>query len=621
MSERQALNFHPTECARGTPAGYATAVRLPPLARFPIPGAPLSMAKQSRDWTDILTKRGVIGPDQLREAQRGSAAVEDSLVKLGYATPEEITKAKAEQYGLDYIALGEIEIPASVIELVPESLARENIVMPLNQENGAIKVIMHNPVDFDTIDKLRFVLNREIEVALAPKESIVEAINRYYGGASTETESVDSMLQEFTDTAIDFAEDGTGSSGKSGTIGLEEGDAPIIRLVHLIIQEAINMRASDIHIEPFADRVRIRYRIDGVCQERDAAPRRLLGSIISRIKIMGSIDIAEKRRPQDGRIKMAAAGKEVDLRVSVLPTSHGQSVVMRILDRDNIKVGLRDLGFGEEDWRRFSGLIKRPNGILLVTGPTGSGKTTTLYAALNELNRPDVKIITAEDPVEYYLPGINQCEVRAKIGMTFARIIRAMLRQNPNILLVGEIRDEETANTAIQASLTGHLVFSTLHTNDAPSAITRLIDIGVQPFLVASSVMGIMAQRLVRKVCPKCRQRYEPPAHVLQSIGIRPEIAKKANFMKGKGCSYCNKTGYRGRMGLYELMSMSSQVREMTFRGENHHEIRKVARKQGMRTLYEDGMIKALRGLTTLDEVLRITQVTMGSQPAPASAS
>jgi len=575
------------------------------------------MAKQGRDWTEILVKRGVLGPDQMREAQgMKSVTVEEAIVKLGYAGADDIMKAKAEQHGMAFIELREIEIPPSVIELVPESLARENIVMPLSQESGAIRVIMHDPNAFETIDKLRFVLNREIEVALAPKEAIVESINRYYGGTSTETESVDSMLQEFTDTAIDFSEDGGGGKTGSGTIGLEEGDAPVIKLVHLIIQEAVNMRASDIHIEPFADRVRIRYRIDGVCMERDSPPRRLLGSIVSRIKIMGNMDIAEKRRPQDGRIKMFAAGKDIDLRVSVLPTSHGQSVVMRILDRENIKVGLRDLGFGEEDWKRFSTMIKRPNGILLVTGPTGSGKTTTLYAALNELNRPDVKIITAEDPVEYYLPGVNQCEVRAKIGMTFARIIRAMLRQNPNILLVGEIRDEETANTAIQASLTGHLVFSTLHTNDAPSAVTRLVDIGVQPFLVASSVMAIMAQRLVRKVCPKCRQRVEPPAHVLQGIGLKPEIAKKANFMKGKGCAHCNKSGYRGRMGIYELMTMTSQIREMTFKGESTLNIRRMARKQGMRTLFEDGMVKALKGLTTIDEILRITQ----HETAPGAA-
>ncbi|MGD0039756.1 MAG: GspE/PulE family protein [Isosphaeraceae bacterium] len=571
------------------------------------------MAK-TRDWTEILIRRGVIGLDQLKEAQRVGGAVEDSLVKLGYAEAEDIMKAKAEQHGLPFIELREIEIPPSVIELVPESLARENIVMPLAQGSGTIKVIMHDPLGFETIEKLRFVLNREIEVALAPKEAIVEAINKYYGAASGETESVDSMLQEFTDTAIDFAED-AGPGGKSGTtVTLEEGDAPVIKLVHLIIQEAVTMRASDIHIEPFADRVRIRYRIDGVLMERDSAPRRLLGAIVSRLKIMGSIDIAEKRRPQDGRIKILVAGKDIDLRVSILPTTHGQSVVMRILDRDNIKVGLQDLGFADDDFARFKTMVKRPNGILLVTGPTGSGKTTTLYAALNELNRPDVKIITAEDPVEYYLPGVNQCEVKAKIGMTFARIIRAMLRQNPNILLVGEIRDLETAETAIQASLTGHLVFSTLHTNDAPSAITRLVDIGIQPFLVASSVLAIMAQRLVRKVCPKCRVRYEPPAHILAGLGLRPELAKKANFMKGKGCNNCNKKGYRGRMGIFELMTLTTQVREMTFKGESTQAIRRLARKQGMRTLFEDGIVKAIKGQTTLDEVLRITQHDMVSE-------
>ena len=571
------------------------------------------MAK-TRDWTEILIRRGVIGPDQLKEAQRVGGAVEDSLVKLGYAEAEDIMKAKAEQHGLPFIELREIEIPPSVIELVPESLARENIVMPLAQGSGTIKVIMHDPLGFETIEKLRFVLNREIEVALAPKEAIVEAINKYYGRSSGETESVDSMLQEFTDTAIDFAED-AGPGGKSGTtVTLEEGDAPVIKLVHLIIQEAVTMRASDIHIEPFADRVRIRYRIDGVLMERDSAPRRLLGAIVSRLKIMGSIDIAEKRRPQDGRIKILVAGKDIDLRVSILPTTHGQSVVMRILDRDNIKVGLQDLGFADDDFARFKTMVKRPNGILLVTGPTGSGKTTTLYAALNELNRPDVKIITAEDPVEYYLPGVNQCEVKAKIGMTFARIIRAMLRQNPNILLVGEIRDLETAETAIQASLTGHLVFSTLHTNDAPSAITRLVDIGIQPFLVASSVLAIMAQRLVRKVCPKCKVRYEPPAHILAGLGLRPELAKKANFMKGKGCNNCNKKGYRGRMGIFELMTLTTQIREMTFKGESTQVIRRLARKQGMRTLFEDGIIKAIKGQTTLDEVLRITQHDMVSE-------
>lgn len=567
------------------------------------------MAKQKGDWTEILIRRGTVGPGQIEEARAlHNMEVEDALVKLGYATPEEIMKAKAEQFNMPYVALREVQIPQGVIERVTEAVARENHVIPLAQEGSTIRVVMHNPMDFETIDKLRFLLNMEVDVALAPKDMILEAIDTYYGGQTAETESVDSILQEFTDTTIDYTDDiGPGKSLSSLSSSAGEDDAPVIRLVQMIIQEAVNMRASDIHIEPFEDRVRIRYRIDGVLMERESAPRRLLGSMVSRIKIMGQIDIAEKRRPQDGRIKLQLTNKEIDLRVSIIPTSHGQSVVMRILDRDSIKVGLRDLGFSDDDFKKLTQLVKRPNGILLITGPTGSGKTTTLYAALNELNRPDVKIITAEDPVEYYLPGINQCEVKARIGMTFARIIRAMLRQNPNILLVGEIRDKETAETAIQASLTGHLVFSTLHTNDAPSAITRMVDIGTQPFLVASSVIGIMGQRLVRKICPKCKQRYEPPASILKGLGLKPELAKKANFMKGRGCSNCNKSGYRGRMCLTELMVMTTQIRELAFKNAPTQEIKKVARKQGMRTLFEDGMIKAIKGLTTIDEVLRIT--------------
>src|SRR5579883_1812183 len=566
------------------------------------------MAKTRGDFTDILVRRQILSPDQLEEAkglmQSAGIKMQDALVKLDYATMEQIMTAIAEFHGLQFIDLTEVTIPAAVVELVPESVARENVVLPLSQDNGALKIIMSDPSDFDTVQKLTFILNKDIQPVLAPREQIIEAINRHYG--QSETESVDSMLAEFTDTAIDTSM--LESTATQNLAVVDDSDAPVVKLCNLIIQEAVTLRASDIHIEPFADRIRIRYRIDGVLVERDSPPRRLLAPILSRLKIMGNIDIAEKRRPQDGRIKMNLQGKHFDLRVSMLPTTNGQSCVMRILDRGSIQVSIKDLGFGEEDFQRFQQIIKRPNGILLVTGPTGSGKTTTLYAALNELNRPDVKIITAEDPVEYYLPGVNQCEVKAKIGMTFARIIRAMLRQNPNILLVGEIRDEETANTAIQASLTGHLVFSTLHTNDAPSAVTRLVDIGVQPFLVASSVMAIMAQRLVRKVCPKCKQRVEPPAHLLTAIGLRPEIAKKANFMKGKGCTHCNKTGYRGRMGIYELMTMSSQIREMTFKGEPTQNLRKVARKQGMRTLFEDGMIKAIKGQTTLEEVLRITQ-------------
>ncbi len=559
------------------------------------------MAKSRGDFTDILVRRQVLSPDQLEEAKglerQAGMKLHDAIVKLGYASTDQVMSAIAEHHGLQYIDLTEVQIPPAVIELVPESVARENVVLPLAQDNGALKIIMSDPTDFDTVQKLQFILNKDIQPVLAPREQIVEAINKNYG--QSETESVDSMLSEFTDTAIDFTE----TEATSG-VSYEDSDAPVVKLVNLIIQEAVGLRASDIHIEPFMDRVRVRYRIDGVLVERDSPPRRLLAPMISRIKIMASIDIAEKRRPQDGRIKMNLHGRHYDLRLSILPTVHGQSAVMRILDRGSIQVSIKDLGFAEDDYKRFQSIIKRPNGIFLVTGPTGSGKTTTLYAALNELNRPDRKIITAEDPVEYYLPGVNQVEVKHLIGLDFARIIRAMLRQAPNIILVGEIRDHETAEIAIQASLTGHLVFSTLHTNDAPSAITRMVDIGVPPFLVASSVIAMMAQRLVRVVCAKCKEPDEPAGHEVRAAGLTPDRVAGASFMRGRGCTHCNHTGYRGRLGIFEMMRMNSTVREMTFKREPTQSIRRQARLLGMRTLLEDGVNKALRGITTLDEVL-----------------
>ncbi|MFO0878769.1 MAG: GspE/PulE family protein [Gemmataceae bacterium] len=560
------------------------------------------MAKSRGDFTDLLVKKQILSADQLEEARgvasQTGAKLADALVKLGYASTEQVMGAVAEFNGIQFIDLTDITIPPAVVEQVPESVARENVVLPLAIEGPVIKVILDDPTDVAKMEKLQFILNKQITPVLAPREQIVEAINRHYG--QSETESVDSMLAEFTDTAIDFTETEATASG-----GADDGsEAPVVKLVNLVIQEAVSLRASDIHIEPFADRIRIRYRIDGVLVERDSPPRRLLAPILSRIKIMSSIDIAEKRRPQDGRIKMNLAGKHYDLRVSMLPTTNGQSCVMRILDRGNIQISIKDLGFGEDDYGRFQQIIKRPNGIFLVTGPTGSGKTTTLYAALNELNRPDRKIITAEDPVEYYLPGINQVEVKHGIGLDFARIIRAMLRQAPNIILVGEIRDHETAEIAIQASLTGHLVFSTLHTNDAPSAITRLVDIGVQPFLVASSVIAIMAQRLVRVVCPKCKAPDQPPANEIKAAGISPDRLKTATFMRGVGCNHCNHTGYRGRLGIYEMLKMTSAMREMTFKREPTQSIRRQSRLMGMRTLLEDGVGKALRGITTLEEVL-----------------
>jgi type IV pilus assembly protein PilB len=560
------------------------------------------MAKTRGDFTEVLLQKGTLSPDQLTEArgmaQQTGAKLQDTLIKLGYATQEQVITAIAEQSGLQFIDLtGEVTVPASVVELVPESVARENVVLPLSQDGNVLKIIMADPSDFDTVQKLQFILNKDITPVIAAREQIIEAINRHYG--QTETESVDSMLAEFTDTAIDFTE-----TEQAMGAGLEESDAPVVKLCNLIIAEAVSLRASDIHIEPFADRVRVRYRIDGVLVERDSPPRRLLAPILSRLKIMGSIDISEKRRPQDGRIKMPINGRHYDLRVSMLPSTHGQSAVMRILDRGSISVSIKELGFSEEDYQRFQGLIKRPNGIFLVTGPTGSGKTTTLYAALNELNRPDRKIITAEDPVEYYLPGVNQVEVKHQIGLDFARIIRAMLRQAPNIILVGEIRDKETAEIAIQASLTGHLVFSTLHTNDAPSAITRMVDIGVPPFLVASSVIAIMAQRLVRIVCPKCKEPDQPPGHEIRAAGLTPEQVSAAVFMRGRGCNHCNHTGYRGRKGIFEMMKMTTHIREMTFAREPTQAIRRKARLLGMRNLLEDGVAKALKGMTTLEEVL-----------------
>jgi type IV pilus assembly protein PilB len=556
------------------------------------------------DYLQRLIDDGLIGPDQLREAEGAARSmglkVDDALVKLGYVDQETIGRLKAEQFGFEYIELNGQEIPPSVIAMVPESVARENIVVPLGLENEALRVAISDPMAYDVLEKLHFILARDIKVAVAPKDAILEAINRHYG--QSETESVDSMLAEFTETQIDVTE----TELMAGGVEEEDESAPVIRLVNLIIEEAVKMRASDIHIEPFEDRVRIRYRIDGALVERDNPPKRLLAALVSRLKIMARIDISEKRRPQDGRIKTRVRGNDYDLRVSILPSNHGQAVVLRILDRQNIKIGIRNLGFSEDNYRTFQNIIRRPNGIFLVTGPTGSGKTTTLYSALGELNRPDRKIITSEDPVEYYLPGINQVEVKAEIGMTFARIIRAMLRQAPNVILVGEIRDAETADMAIQASLTGHLVFSTLHTNDAPGSITRLIDMGVPPFLVASSVMAIMAQRLVRVVCSKCKAQYKPDPGELQQFSITPDQLAGATFMRGKGCNHCQHTGYHGRKAVFELMTMNSTIREMTFKSEPTQAIRRQARLFGMKTIVDDALDKALKGITTLGEVYKL---------------
>ncbi len=562
-------------------------------------------------FSKFLIKRGVISQEQLddalKSARERNVPLRDSLVTLGYATPDEVTEAIAAHSRVEYVNLNKVEIPDDIVELMPESVARENAVLPFSESDGQLKVLISDPDDIETIEKLRFILNRDVKIALASKQGIMEHINRVYG--QMEGESADSILQEFTDTAIDFTET-VDDAGGTESEELDDESAPIVRLVHLMITEAVQLRASDIHVEPFEDRIRIRYRIDGVLHERDVLPRRQLGAVLSRIKILAKIDIAERRRPQDGRIKATVGDKELDLRVSVIPTNHGQSVVMRILDKDSIKVGIRQLGFSDKNFKTFQSLIRRPNGIILVTGPTGSGKTTTLYAALNTLNRPDRKIITAEDPVEYYLPGINQVEVRHNIGLDFARIIRSMLRQAPNIILVGEMRDTETAQMGIQASLTGHLVFSTLHTNDAPSAVTRMVDMGVPGYLVASSVVAILAQRLIRTICPKCRHKHKPSDAILKLFQISDEQLAKANFMKGRGCNSCQRTGFKGRLGIFELLLVDSRVREMIFQQASTSDIRKYAVANGMKTLYADGIDKVLNGVTTFEEIARVAKRT-----------
>ena len=568
------------------------------------------MAKRL-NYLGILNKKGLLSLNQVQEAQelaqKTNVKLAQAIKDLGYVTSDQIAEAIAEEHGKRYVDLKDVAIRPAVVELISESIARENCVLPYEEEGDALVVVVSDPDDVEVFEKLRFILQRPIEAVVSSREAIQDAINRHYG--QNVGESADSMIQEMTDTAINFTVvEGEGTDPDQAGSSTES-DAPIVRLCDQIIAEAVQLRASDIHIEPFEDRVRIRYRIDGKLVEREALPKRFQGALISRFKILAKLDIAERRRTQDGRIKLTLGEKELDLRVSVIPSAHGQSIVMRILDKDNIRVSLLQLGFAERDYKRFTQLIQRPNGIILVTGPTGSGKTTTLYAALNELNTPNRKIITAEDPVEYYLPGINQVEIKHQIGLDFAAVIRSMLRQAPNVILVGEMRDLETASMGIQASLTGHLVFSTLHTNDAPSAITRLVDMGVPGYMVASSVIGIMAQRLVRCVCPKCKRPYTPSEAELRAARITPEMAEKATFMKGKGCVNCNKTGYRGRRAIFELMYLSPKVRELTFKGESTSAIRKLARSEGMHVLFEDGIVKAMKGLTTIEEVVRVARL------------
>ncbi len=523
--------------------------------------------------------------DAIRLQNEAGCKIGQALIRLGYLDDEKLARALARQAKLPFVDLSKGKIADDVIELVPANLAREYGIIPIKVQGGEVIVAMADPLLAFNLENLSFLLNMRFRCAVAAESSLKEAFKRYY--------------------KVEAEEKPEAATGKKKK-GEEDDDAPIIRLVDRIIEDAVRVRASDIHLEPYEEELRVRFRVDGVCKTVSRHPRHLHGPVVSRLKIMAGMDISEKRKPQDGRVQTRVLSKDIDMRVSVLPAVKGESMVCRILDKVEGLVSLEQLGFDGEDLRRFEKIIKRPNGIFLVTGPTGSGKTTTLYAALKRLNQADVKIITAENPIEYNLKGVNQCQVRHSIGLDFSRILRAMLRQAPNIILVGEIRDQETAAIATQAALTGHLVFSTLHTNDAPSAVTRLVDMGVPPYMVSTSLIAVLAQRLVRTLCQHCKEGFEPTPAELMTIGVGAEQARGKTVFRAKGCDRCGFNGYSGRIGIFELMFMDEHLREMTFNGASHLELRRQATLAGMSSLRADGARKVLAGRTSIEEVLRV---------------
>ena len=565
------------------------------------------MAARDDYLIDTLAEMGVVTDEELAIAQDESMSsgegVVDTLIAKGVVMPIQVSQAKAAQFGTEFIELGEQTIGDDVVSAVPRNVAHQYKVVPLYMDELSVTVAMADPSDLDAIDGLGQALGMEVNVNVADEEEIEAALKQYYGVAKDD--SVSKLLQDITEGEVQIST--IGEVDMADDDDAVDADTPIIKLVNTLIVEAFRMEASDIHLEPMADRFRVRYRIDGVCHEQPGPPRKLQAAVISRLKIMSEMDIAEKRIPQDGRIQANVGGKTIDLRVNCLPTTHGESIVMRLLDKEGLKLGLGQLGFLADDQQTFENLIQLPDGILLVTGPTGSGKTTTLYSCLNYINKPDRKIITVEDPVEYQLEGINQVQVNTAVDLTFANALRAMLRQAPNVVMLGEIRDLETASIAINASLTGHLVFSTLHTNSATAAVARLIDIGVKPFLIASATRCLMAQRLVRKICTKCEGPTDPDTSELSALGLDINNIKDPNFKIGKGCAKCNNTGYKGRFGLFEVYVMEDEGRKLVINKETSGVIQNHARKVGMRTLREDGARKAIAGMTTPKEVLRVT--------------
>jgi len=555
---------------------------------------------------EMLVKANLITEEQLRKAlaqqETSGGRLGANLVKLGFISEDDITSFLSKQYGVPSINLSHFDIDSAVIKLIPSEIAQKHMVVPISRTGNVLTVAMADPSNIFAIDDIKFMTGFKVEPVVAAETSVKNAINKYYDSAGL----VEDIMKSFDDKDVsqvaDMEEDINMAELQQAT-----EDAPVVKLVNLIMADAIKKGASDIHIEPYEKAFRVRYRIDGILYEVMSPPMKLKAAITSRVKIMAQLDIAERRLPQDGRIKIKMGQKEMDFRVSTLPTIFGEKVVLRLLDKSSLQLDMTKLGFEAKALADFEQAILAPYGMVLVTGPTGSGKTTTLYSALNRINTPEINIMTAEDPVEYNLPGINQVQMKPEIGLNFASALRSFLRQDPDIIMVGEIRDYETAEIAIKAALTGHLVLSTIHTNDAPSTVSRLLNMGVEPFLVAASTNLILAQRLLRKVCQNCKEEVQVPPQVLVNLGFSPEEAKSLRLYHGKGCMACSETGYRGRVALYEVMVIRENVKELILQGASTSELRELARKNGMKTLREAGLQKIRDGVTTIEEVLRVT--------------
>jgi type IV pilus assembly protein PilB len=571
---------------------------------------------------ELLLKEKRITPEQLQDAlnhqKTSGGKLGFNLVKLGFVRDDEITALLSKQYGVPSINLGQFEIDASVIKLVPAETAQKYQIVPLSRAGATLTIAMTDPTNVFAMDDVKFMTGYNVEPVVASETGVIEAIQKYYGaprsgnGAANTLEAATRALEEMPLVAaadVEVLEELEEISAEA--LARQGEEAPVVRLVNVLLMSAIQKGASDIHIEPYEKELRVRYRIDGILYNVMNPPMKFRDAIASRVKIMAKLDIAEKRLPQDGRIKIRfsdnGAGKEIDFRVSCLPTLFGEKIVMRLLDKDKLMLDMTKLGFEAESLARYEDAIRRPWGMVLVTGPTGSGKTNTLYSSIAKLNTPDTNIMTAEDPVEFNLPGINQVQVRDQIGLNFAAALRSFLRQDPNIILVGEIRDFETAEIAVKAALTGHMVLSTLHTNDAPSTVHRLMNMGIEPFLVASSVNLICAQRLVRRICSDCREPAPLPAQALVNAGFPPEEAAAVTPVKGAGCGRCNNTGYRGRVGLYEVMEVTEELREQILVGASGLDLRRRALEGGMISLRQSGLRKVKEGVTTIEEVVRET--------------